>query len=92
MNVPEGLLVSLGYAITRPGHSLEFHEAKSAAARSGFSGVHQWSVMLPTSARVAQEVYGPLIGIQYPVTRMANGTLAPPRLGDFFPALKLYYI
>ncbi|CAK9034850.1 unnamed protein product, partial [Durusdinium trenchii] len=26
------------------------------------TGVHQWSVMLPTSAQVAQEVYEPLIG------------------------------
>ena len=25
------------------------------------SGIHQWSVMLPTSAQVAQEVYEPLI-------------------------------
>ena len=31
------------------------------------TGVHQWSVLLPTSARVAQEVYEPLIGIQYPM-------------------------
>ena len=31
--------------------------------------MHQWSVMimLPTSARVVQEVYEPLIGIQYPM-------------------------
>ena len=50
MNAPERLLVSLGHAITRPGHSFQFHQA---AARSGVSGVHQWSVM-PTSARVAQ--------------------------------------
>lgn len=33
MNVPEGFLVSLGYAITRPGHSFQFHQAESAAAR-----------------------------------------------------------
>ena len=35
--------------------------------RSGVSEVHQWSVMLPTGARVAQEVNEPLIGIQYPM-------------------------
>ena len=29
--------------------------------------MRQWSVMLPTSARVAQEANEPLIGIQYPI-------------------------
>ena len=57
----------LGYAITRPGHCYQFQQANLASDRSGVSGVHQWSVMLPTSARVAQEVYEPLIGIQYPM-------------------------
>ena len=56
-------LADLGYAITRPGHAFHFHQAIGAAARSGVTGVHQWS----TSARVAQEVYEPLIGIQYPM-------------------------
>ena len=65
--VPEGLIAGLGYAITRPGHAFHFHQATSAADRSGVAGVHQWSVMLPTSARVAQEVCEPLIGIQYPM-------------------------
>ena len=64
---PEGLLAGLGYAITRPGHCYQFQQASLASDRSGVSGVHQWSVMLPTSARVAQEVYEPLIGIQYPM-------------------------
>ena len=63
---PEGLLAGLGYAITRPGHCYQFQQANLASDRSGVSGVHQWSVMLP-SARVAQEVYEPLIGIQYPM-------------------------
>ena len=56
-----------GYAVTRPGHGFQFQQANIASDRSGVSGVHQWSVMLPTSARVAQEVYEPLIGIQYPM-------------------------
>ena len=64
---PEGLLAGLGYAITRPGHCYQFQQAHLASERAGVSGVHQWSVMLPTSARVAQEVYEPLIGIQYPM-------------------------
>ena len=66
-STPEGLLAGLGYAITRPGHCYHFQQANLASERSGVSGVHQWSVMLPTSARVAQEVYEPLIGIQYPM-------------------------
>ena len=66
-STPEGLLAGLGYAITRPGHCYQFQQANLALDRSGVSGVHQWSVMLPTSARVAQEVYEPLIGIQYPM-------------------------
>ena len=48
-------------------HGFPFKEANTASDRSGVSGVHQWSAMLPTSARVAQEVYEPLIGIQYPM-------------------------
>ena len=85
IDVPEGLLAGLGYAITRPGHSFHFHQATSAAARSGVAGVHQWSVMLPTSARVAQEVYEPLIGVQYPMLcgqkngQWRIGTTSDPR-------------
>ena len=66
-STPEGLLAGLGYAITRPGHCYQLQQANLASERSGVSGVHQWSVMLPTSARVVQEVYEPLIGIQYPM-------------------------
>ena len=64
---PEGLIAGLGYALTRPGHTFQFHQANTAEERSGLAGVHQWSIMLPTSARVAQEVYEPLIGIHYPM-------------------------
>ena len=64
---PEGLIAGLGYAITRAGHGFQFQQASVASDRSGVSGVHQWSVMLPTSARMAQEVYEPLIGIQCPM-------------------------
>ena len=72
---PEGLVAGLGYAITRPGHAFQFHQASTPADRSGVAGLHQWSVMLPTSARVAQEVYEPLIGIQYPMPCSAkNGS------------------
>ena len=67
LSLPEGLLVGLGYAATNPGSPLSFHQAQSAAERSGVAGLHQWSIMLPTSARVSQEVYEPLIGIQYPM-------------------------
>ena len=62
--------MGLGYAATNPPDSpLSFHQAQSAAERSGVAGLHQWSIMLPTSARVSQEVYEPLIGIQYPMLR-----------------------
>ena len=56
-----------GYAITRAEHCFQFQQASLASDRSGVSGVHQWSVMLPTCARVAQEVYEPLIGVQHPM-------------------------
>ena len=46
---------------------LDFRQAQSAAERSGVASPHCWSLMLPTSARVAQEVYEPLLGIQYPM-------------------------
>ena len=67
LDTPEGLIAGLGYALTRPGHMFKFHQASTAEERSGLAGVHQWSIMLPTSARVAQEVYEPLIGIHYPM-------------------------
>ena len=62
LDTPEGLIAGLGYALTRPGHTFQFHQANTAEERSGLAGIHQWSIMLPTSARVAQEVYEPLIG------------------------------
>ena len=67
LDTPEGLIAGLGYALTCPGHMFQFHQATTAEERSGLAGVHQWSIMLPTSARVAQEVYEPLIGIHYPM-------------------------
>ena len=67
LDTPEGLIAGLGYALTRPGHMFQFHQASTAEERSGLAGVHQWSIMLPASARVAQEVYEPLIGIHYPM-------------------------
>ena len=67
LDLPVGLLVGLGYAATCPDSPLDFRQAQSAAERSGVASPHCWSVMLPTSARVAQEVYEPLIGIQYPM-------------------------
>ena len=75
LDTPEGLIAGLGYALTRPGHMFQFHQASTAEERSGLAGVHQWSIMLPTSARVAQEVYEPLIGIHYPMLcNVKNGT------------------
>ena len=65
LELPEGLLIGLGYAATNPDSPFDFQLAQSAAERSGVAGQHRWSLMLPTSARVAQEVYEPLIGIQY---------------------------
>ena len=65
LELPERLLVGLGYAATSPDSPLDFRQAQSAAERSGLAGPHCWSLMLPTSARVAQEVYEPLI--QYPM-------------------------
>ena len=67
LELPEGLLIGLGYAATSPDSPLDFRQAQSAAERSGVADPHCWSLMLPTSARVAQEVYEPLIGIQYPM-------------------------
>ena len=67
LDLPEGLLVGLGCAATSPDSPLDFRQAQSAAERSGVASPHCWSLMLPTSARVAQEVYEPLIGIQYPM-------------------------
>ena len=67
LDLPEGLLVGLGYAATSPDSPFDFRQAHTAAERSGVASPHCWSLMLPTSARVAQEVYEPLIGIQYPM-------------------------
>ena len=67
LDLLEGLLVGLGYAATSPDSPFDFRQAQTAAERSGVAGPHCWSLMLPTSARVAQEVYEPLIGIQYPM-------------------------
>ena len=57
----------VGYAATSPDSPLDFHQAQTAAERSGVANPHCWSLMLPTSARVAQEVYEPLTGIQHPM-------------------------
>ena len=73
LDLPEGLLVGLGYAATSPDSPFDFRQAQTAAERSGVAGPHGWSLMLPTSARVAQEVYEPLIGIQYPMLRSRIG-------------------
>ena len=67
LDLPEGLLVGLGYAATSPDSPLDFRQAQNAAERSGVASPHRWSLMLPTSARVPQEVYEPLIEIQYPM-------------------------
>ena len=67
LDLPEGLLVGLGFAATSPDSPLDFHQAQTAAERSGVANPHCCSLMLPTSARVAQEVYEPLTGIQYPM-------------------------
>ena len=55
LELPEGLL-GLGCAATSPDSPLNFRQAQSAAERSGVAGQHCWSLMLPTSARVAQDV------------------------------------
>ena len=73
LDLPEGLLVGLGYAATSPDSPLDFRQAQTAAERSGVANPHCWSLMLPTSARVAQEVHEPLIGIQYPMLRSRMG-------------------
>ena len=73
LDLPEGLLVGLGYAATSPDSPLDFRQAQNAAERSGVASPHRWSLMSPTSARVAQEVYEPLIGIQYPMLRSRMG-------------------
>ena len=67
LDLPEGLLVGLGHAATSPDSPLNFRQAQTAAERSKVANPHCWSLMLPTSARVAQKVYEPLMGIQYPM-------------------------
>ena len=74
LDLPVGLLVGLAFAATCPDSPLDFRQAQSAAERSGVASPHCWSLMLRTSARVAQEVYEPLIGIQY--------SMLCSRLGD----------
>ena len=64
-SAPEGLVAGLGCAITRPG-TVNSSIKPAKPLGQVCLGIHQ-SVMLPTSARVAQEVYGPLIGIQCPM-------------------------
>ena len=48
-DTPEGLIAGLGYALTRPGHAFQFHQASAAEDRSGLAGTHQWSIMLPNT-------------------------------------------
>ena len=67
LDLLEGLLVGLDYAATSRDSPLDFRQAQNAAEKSGVASPHRWSLMLPTSARVAQEVYEPFIGIQYPM-------------------------
>ena len=69
LDLPEGLLVGPGHAATSPDSPLDFRQAQNAAERSEVAGPHRWSLMLPTSARVTQEVCKPSIGIQYPMLR-----------------------
>ena len=51
LDTPEGLIAGLGYALTRPGHMFQFHQATTEA----------------TSARVAQEVHEPLMRTHHPM-------------------------
>ena len=44
--------------------------------------------MLPTSARVAQEVHEPLIGIQYPMLRSRMGRHLANRLALYAPPVE----
>ena len=74
LDTPEGLIAGLGYALTCPGHMFQFHQATTAEERSGLAGVHQWSIMLPTSARVAQEVYVPM-SVLPPVSALYTGCM-----------------
>ena len=48
LDLPEGLLVGLGYAATSPDSPLDFRQAQTAAERSGVANPHCWSLMLPT--------------------------------------------
>ena len=95
LDLPEGLLVGLGCAATSPDSPLDFRQAQTAAERSGVANPHCWSLMLPTSARVAQEVYEPLIGIQYPMlcSRMGDtwqvGTTSIPKMTPQFGCISI---
>ena len=98
LDLPEGLLVGLGYAATSPDSPLDFKQAQNAAERSEVASPHRWSLMLPTSARVAQEVYEPLKGIQYPMlcSRMGDtsqiGTTATSIREDHLIASGLRFV
>ena len=52
LDLPEGLLVGLGYAATSPDSPFDFRQAQTAAERSGVAGPHCWSLMEPM-ARLA---------------------------------------
>ena len=65
LGLPKGLVIGLGHAIARHGTSIVLGSAHTAAERA-IEGEDRWSLMLPTSARVPQEVCEPLIGIQCP--------------------------
>ena len=41
LDTPEGLIASLRYALTRPGHMFQFHQADTAEERSGLAGMHK---------------------------------------------------
>ena len=42
LDTPEGLIAGQGHAVTRPGHTFQFHQANTAEERSSLAGVHQW--------------------------------------------------
>ena len=66
LDLPEGLLVGLGCAATSQDSPLDFRQAQNAAERSEVASPHRWSLLLPTSASVAQEVHEPSTRIQCP--------------------------
>lgn len=61
-------MLILGVLATQPGSPFIFKLALLTTMEAcGLAGDHHWSLILPTSSRAPQQIYEPVIAIQYPV-------------------------